>query len=79
MQNEIEVTEQQVEFCKDICMAAARMGLMIHESNPTENGTMFQWFDPAPSLLIKGPFNKNRKLALHAACESLVTYLNRPL
>jgi hypothetical protein len=77
MQDEAKVTDAQVEFCKDICMAAARMGMMIHESNPTENGTMFQWFDPAPSLLIKGKFNKDRRLALHSACENLVIYLNR--
>lgn len=74
------MSDEEIQtFCGDICLAAAKFGIMIHESNPTPEGTMFQWYDPAPGLLIKGVFDKDRKKSLFLACENLVHFLNRPM
>ena len=71
------MSDQEIyEYCGHICMAAAVMGILIHESNPTDNGTQFQWMDHMTRVFIKGPYDKDRKKALFSACESLTKYLN---
>lgn len=69
---------EQEEYVKygQICMAAAVMGVLIHESNPTDKGTQFQWMDHMTRVFIKGEFNLDRKKALISACDALVNYLS---
>lgn len=71
------MTEHEEMFMAGhVCLAARRMGIVVHESNQSDSGTSFQWADPLTGVYIKSPPNQDRRRAFMDACQSLVDYLS---
>lgn len=60
-----------IAYCHEIMSAARRLGISIRES-----GSHFEWLDMATNVLISGPEDNDRQVALFKACQSLANYLS---
>lgn len=63
--------EERLNFCGTATMAARRLGIYARWE-----GDAIRWFDPSTRLEWPCTSFVDHKLALEAACESLINYLN---
>lgn len=68
--------DEMLKFCGEITSASRKLGIGLRESK-TESGSFFYEFrDSQTKVVIRGVENRDRKIALTNACQTLVKYLD---
>ncbi len=71
------MTDEEMErFCGEIMSAARKLGIPIREQRSESGSFYYEFFDNDTRVKIKGSANQNRKIALTAACQTLVKYFD---
>lgn len=68
--------EEMEKFCAEILSAARKLGIPVREQTTESGSFYYEFLDTAVSTKIKGAANSNKKIALTAACQTLVKYLD---
>ena len=63
------------KFCAEIMSCARKLGFFVREQE-VNGSSFFEFVDPDTKVIIKGQPNSNKKVALTAACQTLVKYFD---
>lgn len=63
-------------FCAEIMSGARKLGFVVREQTSESGAFYYEFFDKDTRVKIKGAVNTNKKIALTAACQTLVKYFD---
>ena len=68
--------DEMQKFCAEIMSGARRLGIVVREQTSESGSFYYEFFDTDTRVKIKGAVNSNKKIALTAACQTLVKYFD---
>jgi hypothetical protein len=65
------MTQEQIKFCANMCMAAAMLGIRLKHDGDDEKGHVFAFQDPVVGNVMVGEAKQDKQEALFACCQRL--------